>query len=327
MGTQYRVYRKVASIPLVAGGFAIQDLPRAYDYETLYLRLSGTAHVTVDGVAVRAEAPCQLVPRVEVIAEGKNTLFSAPLWAAVFGKYDRALIESGARATTPPSGHGVADYAFEAIGAIDFCTIDGPRPKDSNFRTSQLSLLQLRVTFGQPGDIFTGGTVSWTGTPTLDVFTSEMIEGADAAGKVTTPIALKKTTWMRLATAANNSNQEQRLPAGNQLKSVIIRTEGNTTAGEPSTAQLNNIMLQSGLDVRVNLTGAELRAKNNADYGQIQSGYYVADLVNRGGASANLSELWDLSGQVEPKAVLDVVGGANNFVDFIVTEYILARAA
>jgi hypothetical protein len=111
------------------------------------------------------------------------------------------------------------------------------------------------------------------------------------------------------------------------LKSVLVRCEGNVTAGEPSTAQLNNIKLQSGLDVRVNLTGPTLRAKNNADYGNIPAGYYIADLTSKGSVHVNLTELWDLSGQIEPMVELDVTGGANAFTDFVVTEYILARAA
>jgi hypothetical protein len=330
MSRQYRVLRKVSTIPVVAGGFAMIDLPRAYDYETLFLRVSGSLQVTTGATSVRAEAPCQLVPRVEIIAEGKNTIFSAPLWAACTAKYDRDLTQSGGRATTPPSAASIATYAVEAIGVIDFCTVDGARSKDSNFRTSGLSLFQLRLTFGLALDCFVpgAGVVVFSGTPTVEVFTSEMVEGADpTTGKFTTPIALKKVTWMRAAVAATNNNMQQRLPAGNNLKSVLLRTEGSVTAGEPSTAMLNSIMLQSGLDVRVNLSGPSLRAKNNADYGSVQAGYYIADITSKGAGHANLTELWDLGGQVEPMMVLDVVGGANNFVDFIVTEYILARAA
>lgn len=327
---QYRVPRKVASINVVAGATSQPlDLPRSYDYESIFLRLSGALQVTVAATSVRAEAPLQLVPRIVVMSDGKNVLFNAPMWACSLGRVDRPLTQSGARATTPPSGTAIATYQVEAIGVIDFATVDGMRPKDSNFRTSALSLFQLIATFGQPGDPFVGGTVNFSGTPTLEVFTQEMIElpDVDAAGNAqfTSPVMLRKTSFLQQAIAASNPQLEIRLPAGNLLKSVLARTEGSVTAGEPSTAILNNAILQSGLDVRHNLSGPQIRAKNNADFGQVTSGYYVLDTLRNGEAPGRLTELWDLTGQVEPKLVADVVGGANNQIMAVVTEYIPAR--
>ena len=328
---QYRVLRKAPTINIVAGQTLPIDLPRSYDYETIFLRLSASLQVTVAATSVRAEAPLQLVPRLVVIADGKSVLFNAPMWACSLGRIERDLNQSGARATTPPSGTGVATYAVEAIGAIDLATIQGTRPKDSNFRTSALSMFQLIGTFGQPGDPFVGGTVNFSGQPTLEVFTQEMIELPDidpATGqaKFTSPVMLKKVSFLQQAFAASNANAEQRLPAGNLMQSVLLRAEGSATAGEPSTAVINNAILQSGLDVRHNLTGAQVRAKNNADFGSVTAGYYMLDLTRNGPLGERLTELWDLTGQVEPKCVLDVTGGANVNVMYVVTEYIPAAA-
>ena len=328
---QYRVLRKAPTINIVAGQTLPIDLPRSYDYESIFLRLSGSLQVTVAATSVRAEAPLQLVPRIVVIADGKSVLFNAPMWAASLGRVERELNQSGARATTPPSGTAIATYAVEALGVIDLATIDGNRPKDSNFRTSALSMFQLIATFGQPGDPFVGGTVNFSGQPTLEVFTQEMIELPDtdpATGKAkfTSPVMLRKVSFLQQAFAASNPNAQLRLPSGNLMKSVLLRGEGATTAGEPSTAVVNNIILQSGLDVRHNLTGAQTRAKNNCDFGAVTAGYYVADLCRNGPALERLTELWDLTGQVEPQAVLDVTGGANVNVMAVVTEYIPAAA-
>jgi hypothetical protein len=327
---QYRVLRKAPTLNIQAGQTLPIDLPRSYDYEAIYLRLSGSLQVTVAATSVRAEAPLQLVPRIVVISDGKNVLFNAPMWACSLARIDRELAASGARCTTPPSAVGIATYAVEAIGVIDFATVDAMRPKDSNFRTSALSMFQLIATFGQPGDPFVGGTVNFSGQPTLEVFTQEMIELPDidpATGQpsFTSPIMLRKVSFLQQAFAASNPNAEIRLPAGNLMKSVLARTEGVVTAGEPSTAMLNNAILQSGLDVRHNLTGPQIRAKNNADFGQITSGYYMLDMVRNGPSPERLTELWDLSGQVEPKLVVDVVGGANNNLMAVVTEYIPAK--
>lgn len=327
---QYRLQRKIASINVAAGGFALQDLPRAYDYEALVLRINGSVTVSVaNATAVRAEAPCQWVPRIEVIADGKNTLYSAPFWYASLGNYMRDLPASGARATTPPSSPNVATYAVEALGVVDFMTADGARPKDSNFRTSALSLFQLRLTFGQPGDIFVvgGATIAFSGTPAVDVISSELVELPAADGSYSNPIALKKVSYQQLAVAANNSALKTLLPAGNLIKSVFFRAEGLTTAGEPDTGVFNNFILESGVDVRLNVGAKNLRAKNNADYGQLTGGYYVGDLTSTGTGRIKLSDLWDVTGQAQPDATMDVNGGANVNIQLVITEYILARAS
>lgn len=323
---QFRLTRKVAQVPVTAGGFATIDLPRDYDYETVFLRITGGLQVTALATTVRAEAPCQVVQRAEVVADGKNNIFSAPFWFASMANTARKLIEFGGRVTTPPSGVAVATYQVEAIGAIDLMTVDSVRPKDSNFRSSGLSLFQLRLSFGQPGDSFVGGTVVFSNMY-VDVFVQQLVEVADAQGNMTSPIALKKVSYQEIVLPASNANQELRLPAGNQIKSVTIRTAGSVTADEPATNVLNNLQLAAGVDVRMNVQGANLRAKNNTDYGQLLAGYYVADVTSKGPAAVNLTDLWDVSGAAEPKLIMDVTGGANVKMQAVVTEYILAGNA
>ena len=157
----------------------------------------------------------------------------------------------------------------------------------------------------------------------LNVF-QQLVEMPDAAGVMTSPIALKKVSYQEIGLASSNANQEIRLPAGNQIKSVLVRTDGTTTAGEPSTTVLNNAQLAAGVDVRFNVSGTQLRAKNNADFGAFTAGYYVLDLTSKGQAAVNLTDLWDVSGAAEPKLILDVVGGANVKLQAVVTEFILA---
>lgn len=320
---QYRILRKVATVPVSGGGFATVDLPRDYDYESVFLRINGGLQVTAGATSVRAEAPCQVVPRVEIIADGKNNIFSAPFWFTSLANSARQLTEQGGRAVTPPSGVAIATYQVEANGVIDFMTVEGVRPKDSNFRSSGLSLFQLRLSFGQPGDAFVGGTVVYNNM-FVDVYVQQLVEMPDAAGNFTSPVAMKKVSFQELALTSSNANQEIRLPAGNQIKSICIRTDGSVTAGEPSTTVLNNVQLAAGVDVRLNLTGAQLRSKNNADFGSFQAGYYVADLTSKGASPVNLTDLWDVSGAAEPKIICDVTGGANVRMQAVVTEFIVA---
>lgn len=326
MASQYRVLRKVASVPVTAGGFATLDLPRDYDYESIFLRVNGGLQVIALATSVRAESPCQVIARAEVIADGKNNIFSAPFWFACLGNYSRPGIEYNARSVTPPSGVAVATYQVEANGTIDLMTCDSVRPKDSNFRSSGLSLFQLRMTFGNPGDAFVGGTVNYS-SMYVDVYVQQLVEVPDAqTGALSMPVALKKVSYQEVGLISSNANQEIRLPAGNMIRSVVVRTEGSVTAGEPSTAILNNAQLAAGVDVRYNLQGANIRSKNNADYGALTAGYYVLDLTSKGSAPVNLTDLWDVTGAAEPKLIADVTGGASNKLQAVITEYIMARA-
>lgn len=331
MARQYIVKRKIGDVAIVAGGFATLDLPRDYDYQALCLRIEASVAVSVaNATSVRAEAPVQIVPRIEVIADGKNTLYSAPFWNAGLGNVDRLLGASGARAVTPPTSPNIATYATEAIGIIDFQTFQGVRPKDSNFRSRGLSLLQLRLTFGNAVDMFVqgGSTVAFSGSPIVSVYACQEVEATNDKGEyATNPVALKKVSYQEGNYASSNANAEVLLPAGNSIAKILLRSDGAVTAGEPSAAVINNVQCANGMDVRLNLSGKNLRALNNADYGQVQLGYYVVDPMKcGGGGNLKLSDLWDLSGATQPKVIMDVTGGANVKIQVVTTEYILAQA-
>jgi hypothetical protein len=324
MAQQFRIKRTYATVAIVAGGFATVDLPRGYDYESVHIRAYGTVNVTTAATSVRIEAPVQAISRVELVADGRNTLFSAPFWFATFGKYDRSnMLDSGARVVTPPTSAAVGSYPFEANGVVDLMTPDGERPKDSNFRTDGLQLFQLRLTFGNPIDMFVPGAGVATYTAAnVEISTVEMVEMPDANGQRTTPVALKKVSFQEIAVPTTNANQEIRLPAGNMIKSVVLRTEGGVTAGEPGATVLNRVSVFSGVDVRLNELSAALRGQNNNDYGQITAGYYIADLARCGGSTARLSELWDVTRQAEPKISMDITGSATVKAQAVVTEYL-----
>ncbi len=320
---QYRALRKVGTVAVVAGQFATIDLPRDYDYESLFFRVAGNINVTTAYTGVRAEAPVQILPRIEIIADGKNTLFSAPLWFGSQANFARNMTEANSGINTPPSGFAIANYPVEALGVIDFASPDCVRPKDSNFRPANLSIFQARLTFGNPGDCFVPGVgASAFVNMVVEIFVQQLVELPDATGTISSPGFFKKVSYQEIALASSNTNQEIRLPAGNSIKSIMIRTEGSSVAGEPSAAVLNNVTIAAGMDVRVNLSAAQLRALNRANYGLIPVGYYNVDLARNGAAAQYLSELWDVGRINEPKAIIDVTGAAAAKAQFVVTEYL-----
>lgn len=325
MAKQYRILRKIATVQIQAGSFATVQMPMNYDYEAIGLRINASLQVTVGGSAVRAEAPCQLIPRVELTADGKNTIISAPGWYGSLGNYLRSAHDQGARATVPPTNFTAATYAVEGNLLFDLIQPDTVRPKDTAFRSKGLSLLELRLTFGQPADCFVGATVQFSGTPTVDIFSMEIVEEMANGQFIDKPLALTKISYQELPIPASNAQFQADLPAGNSIRSVFIRTEGAVTAGEPSTAILNAATLQNGIDVRMNMTGPTLRNLNNMQFGQLTGGYYIADFVSQGQGGANmLGNLWDVSGRTQPQLVADVVGGANNRMQVVTKELIFA---
>lgn len=309
---QYRIKRLVQRLALSESNIATVDLPRGYDLESVFLRLSGGLQVTVAGSAVRAESPCQAIARVELVADGKNTIASFPF--TLLNQCN--VFARSAPIRTPPSNFTIATYQVAAGARLDLASIDGSRPKDSNLRTSGMQLLQLRVTTAAAAACFVGATANFSSL-FLDVYTSELVEIADKDGEITQPLFLVKRTYQDVAFTASNTNMEVPLPVGNIMRGVILRGEGAVTAGEPSDSVINNISLRSGVDVRYNLSYLNSReeARQNYGIGALPTGYTVADLMCNGGLEGNrASEGWDLAQASEAKCVLDVTGAANTKV-------------
>jgi hypothetical protein len=297
------------------------DLPRSFDFEALFLRITGSLVVSVGATSVRAEAPLQTLARIEVIADGKNTLINLPGHMAGMGNVFRPQQQANARVTTPPTAATAATYAVEGNIALDFASPRSVRPKDTNLRTSGFTMFQCRLTYGAAGDNFVGGTVAYSAM-TVEVYAQQLQEFKGSDGQYSMPVALKKISYQEVSLAAASTNRQIMLPTGNLIPWMLLRTEG-VTAGEPSAAILNNVTSKASEDVRFNLSGANLRAKNNADYGYVQAGYYVIDPQALGDARQCMTCAWDVTGQPQPQLVVDTTGGANQKIMVATCELIL----
>lgn len=304
MGKQYRTTRTLGVYPITAGGFITVDLPRQYDLEALHVRLDAVVNVTAAATAVKSNAPAQLVPRIELVADGKNTVFSGDLNMVCRMNTAGGLNQSSQ--LSPPSGVAVASYTVGAFGTIHLQSADTARPKDTNFRTAGLQLWQARFSVGQAGDLFNGGTVALTsGTITLSV--DECVELPDAAGGYSMPSFMKRVSTQSIAFAGAQSNYDVRLPAGNLIKGVHVYTE-NATTGAAVNA-ITAFKLGAGLDVRVALSGDQNRYLQLARYAGLITGFYQHDFTAHApgfGQVGTLSNVWDVTGSVEPKLTVDV---------------------
>lgn len=325
MPGQYRIKRRVALLNTAAAENTIQtiDLPRGYDLESIYFYGIGGGTLSGAGSAVRAEAPLQLIKRIEIIADGKNTIASVSGLLLGRGQMNR---RGQLSSLSPPADASAAarTYAFEM--ALDQQLIDGIRPKDANLRTSGMQLLQMRITFGAYIDLFTGSPAGGlTGTNTLEICTSEIVELPDANGEISRPLYVQKRTYQDIGCPTTNSNQEINLPVGNFLRSVLFRSEGFATAGEPSDAVLNYVTLRSGVDVRFSASWPMVFRMNRLDY-QITArpvGIGLVDLCSSGQfAGIKATDAWDLTRASECKVVLDVNGSTNGKVSIMTTELV-----
>lgn len=315
-GAQYTIKRKMPPIAIVENGIVAVDVPRGYDIAALGFRCFATLNVTTAFSAVRAEAPVQLIKRAELTADGKNTIASN---SAVLLNRGGVFRRGQLGTLTPPANFTIASYPVMFSAFLDQQIADGVRSKDSNLRTEGMSALSLRLTFGQTSDVFTGagvGTVT-AGTGFVNPWLYEYVEIAGADGARTSPLYLIKRSYQDIAFAASNANFDIPLPVGNVMRGVLVRGEGAVTAGEPSDAVVNNVILRSNQDYRLNIPYLDLREANKMDYGltTLPVGFCVADMMCMGQENGvKAADGWDLTAATAATLTLDVTGTANTKV-------------
>jgi hypothetical protein len=319
--TSYRLGRKVGQGTLVENGEYTIDLPRIQDFDYVGVELIASVQVTTAGTAVRAEAPCQLLKRIQFIADGKDVLDDVSFTTAALANYPRSFF----RDVTPPSAASVATYAVRAYAILDRSRFDALRPKDTSFQAWLTKLLQLRVMFGACNNLFTGSPVSVLtgGSNVVNIYVGshqELDKPNDAGVPVSgtsdqgEPKRVLKRTQQQLVFTGANSAQQFVLPIGNTVRMITVHAMDNTNAagvGEPSNSLVNNLKLSiNDVDVRYSRSGLSTRSHNAADCALpnmtfLPTGYYVIDSSPEG----KFREFFDLRGtpnQPVTKAVLEL---------------------
>ncbi len=327
MGMSKRLKRTISIVPFVENAAPLFDVPRNYDFEAIYARLFGNINVTTLFTTVLSEAPLQLVTRQELTLNGQTQVYSKPWYLA-----HKNFFRSQLGLILAPSAAAVASYPVEASVVFDNQIIDGIRPKDSNLRSAGLSLFQMKTSMGPTAGAFTGAGVSAPVGMFIDFNSNEIQEFADAKGLVTSPLFLQKRTWLQYNPASASSALKIVLPVGNYMRGVIFRT---TNLGAPSDAVINNVILNSGTDVRLNTPWLDLRRANGLDYESLivavgsptVVGFAVADLIESGASRSGVraTEAWDLTDPTvtsEASVTLNVNGGAGFQIDMEVIEYV-----
>lgn len=303
--SQFRIMRQVQQVPFVANQQIQLDIPRNYDINALFVRVYGTIQLTVGATAVKANAPSQLIERIDLFADGNKTFVqTAGIFAAIANSPRRYAQNMTAPLNT------VATHTVDVTYFLDRANMDGVRPKDSTLHTQYpyMSLLTLRLTTGEAADCFdmTAGTIG-TVSLTIEVFVDETVELNPVdrfEGRF-----IRRLSYQELTVSAANSAAQIQLPVGSNIRCLrFFQTDGPAAYRDtPVDTLINSIKLRDGVDVRYFLSLKDSVSKNIAD-AMVNpktvrpTGVVLADLCPDG----HLNQLWDLRAVSQAYCELDV---------------------
>lgn len=301
-----RIFRRVQSFAWPGVGQAvIYDIPRGYDINALRVVVAGTITLaTANAASVKTNSPSQLIERIDLFADGNK----------VFDQRNGAFAAVGLNShqfatdlTVPTVATGA--QTVRAVYGLDRYNYDGPRPKDSALHTQMpfMSLLQMRITTAAsllaPWDFST--TTTSADSLTIEIWLDETDE-YNLADRFEGRF-IRRTQYQSATVTAANSALQFQIPVGQFFKCArLIAYDGSGNyLDAPSDALLNAVKLESGLDVRYDMTYVNGRGQNALDYsvadGTIPTGMLIADVSPQN----RLNELWDLRNRSEANLVID----------------------
>lgn len=296
----HKIRRKIKTVTFVENGTETVEIPRGYDLNNITLRLSGSYIIgTAVVTSVKTLAPSQLIKKISLYADGNQKFESTTGRLAAFAAFERGL----ARKITAP-GVTVATHPIECSFFLDRENADGPRPKDSALHTQKpyMSLLQLDIEFGALADIVVIGSAVLTHAITVDVILNETVERekADAfEGRW-----VRRVTLQEQSVTATNSALTVKIPVGGYFRGAKIISLDENNDGVDTV--VNNVAIQSGVDVRYNLPWNVGQNENLNDFGlqagDLADGVLFADVTDKG----KLNTLMDLTNRSEADLVMDV---------------------
>ena len=316
MTAQIRTQQFVRQIAFVPGSVQTIEIPRMADVETLILDFSGTLTYPAGATGALKSLSAQgLIQRVELICDGKITVLSAPGW--VFGvASDRTFGGSGGGETTMTEPAANAAGVWSSQMYIDLMQFDGYRPKDSNLRVRNFSIVELKITFGTWSDVF----VNPASTPT--VFAGTLAVDAnlctEADPETSKPKFMVKRTSQIIDATNSNSNYQINLPAGNAIRSIKFLTHIN---GVATNSIIDSMTVSNGIDTRVQGTARSFRNRVQG-FKPLLVGLNEIDFARQTRVGVLASNAWSVPSPSQPVLTLRFTGQANARIEMVVTEYV-----
>lgn len=313
--------RRVDSKTFVDNSEITVDIPRVQDINSIEVHVRGDLVIgTAAATALQPESPANLITRFDFVANGKDVLDQISGAMASRGNYSRKF-----QNLNIAPGLTVATHPVDAVYILDRDMIDGVRPKDSSFQAYLTNLLQLRIVTGDADGGESSVLVNPDATTTL-AFTGVIdvyIDSSDDSDRGEAKFVKKITRQQQTYTGANSA-AEFRLPIGNHIRSIGIRTLDDSV---PVNTLLGNMEFAiDGVDVRFSRTYEATRVKNAKDKGlslsAIPTGHAVIDLA----PSGKMSNIADLTNASECKVTLGVnAPSGTGIVELTIEEYIFPQ--
>ncbi len=298
-------YRRIGSVDFGLNAVKTLDLPRALLNHYLSLRLTGQVDIATAVATAWGDAPWSLIRRVEVVADGKDTIKSIP--GEFLRRFNRVFYGTDPSASAMPTAIA-PNQAFNAHIILPFEMPRSVRPIDTLLDTGRLATLQLAITWGD------GNSVYSTTPANITLHDTSLEVSALEAFGITSRFAIFKQLSLTKDLTAATTEFQIILPVGNLYRALIVdaRNYGAAPAdvdpGTGSNAIINNLQLKSGTEVFYNKRANETQDDNKRLYGveNWPAGLHIIEFAQDG----LLTEALDARGLSSLEMILDVANPA-----------------
>ena len=288
------VERRLDRIPFVADSMRTLPLPLNNIYRYLMFRLRGNVVTTATApTGLRTDAPFQLIRRIEIVANGNDTIKNIPfILLKKLNTIDWGIEPEWTNVGVTAS----TTFPFVASSMLPFVFTGAKtrRPHDGALDARELATLDLRVTFGNIADVYNspaGATITATEleTKTGEYETLEEFEAF-----------LNKHTSTEREITATATELQERLPTERVYRRFLLYSEVDGIARNDI---LNRISLRSGStvfkDVQGNLLQSEMFLNNRV---RTETGVYLIPIISEG----KIVESLDTKGMSSIEFIFDV---------------------
>jgi len=283
--------RRLGAITYAKNEVKSFDLPRNYAYSRLYMRLVLDISIVTAAATAYVQGAFKLIKRLEVVANGKDTIWSID--GTALSELTHILSGVSNAASAVPTGTG-ANQAMNSFVYIPFAMLRAVKPIDTLLNAFKYETLELRVTWGSETDMYSANAANVTvnsGNLTLHSFESIGNQG----GMINKMFSIEKEV------SSSTSEFQMPLPSGNKYRGFLVRAEVD---GDPNNSIINSIELKNGTDVFRKVDWLSLRDINKTDYEleSVTTGYAFLDFTPDG----YLTESLDSHGMSDLSFYFDV---------------------
>lgn len=276
------------------GNTPVYDIPIKADLNRITMSLTGSVTLSTGATGLLGDGICELIPVVDLVADGTNHRVQIPFAEIVNGNMFRRRKQQALAVTQP--GVTIAAQPFAAAGVIDLSSFGALRPKDTSLSETDFGLLQLRPTISPNfnGVFYGGGFAVSASNLTLSIVAHETVELPDNKGQISVPKLSPLFSYQEVTLAGAAAKQRLRLTPDQFLRGLSIRCLNAT--GLPSDSILSAVRVLIGANQPVNVSAVGLKsACNNDTISQNGVGYYFIDFANEGATPDRLNNMLDIT--------------------------------